>query len=262
MKAIVEKLQLNTAFLGREYYFFDKVDSTNVWLRKNSRQLSHGCAAAAACQTQGRGRLGRAWQDAPGQGLYCSVLLKEMKPESFSLLPLSAALAVCQSLFLLFGVRPQIKWPNDVLVEGKKICGILCEGIQGEDGLSAVCGIGINLLQGEEYFWERELPHAGSLLTQTGTARRPKELLPLLLEQLEKVLLRQETQGFASLREEYCSRCVTIGREILCIRGGSSRQGRALDIDEEGRLVCRFAQGVEAVASGEVSVRGLYGYID
>ena len=258
----MEKLRLNTAFVGREYYFFDKVDSTNAWLLENSSRLSHGCVAVAACQTQGRGRRGRAWQDAPGQGLYCSVLLKRLSSETFSLLPVSASLAVCRSLFSLSGARPQIKWPNDVLFFGKKVCGILCEGVQDGEGLSAVCGIGVNLLQETSYFQERELSHAGSLLTQTGISSKPEELLPLLLEELEKVLHQQETQGFSSLRGEYRSNCVTLGKEVLCIQGDSSRQGKALDIDEEGRLVCRFAKGVEAVASGEVSVRGLYGYVD
>lgn len=258
----MDKLQLNTKDIGKEFYFFPKVNSTNTWLKENHAHLGHGCTVAAGCQTEGRGRLGRQWEDAPGQGLYCSVLLKELSPRTLSLLPILAALAVCQSLFLLYGKMPQIKWPNDILLAGKKICGILCEAVPEESKLVAVCGIGVNLLQGKEYFEEKGLPYGGSLFTQTNLKKQPEELLPLLLQQLEKVLNQYQTQGFEKLRKEYCSQCINIGRNVEILRGEASRQGKALDIDEEGRLICLFGEDMEAVSSGEVSVRGIYGYAE
>ena len=209
-----------------ELYYLEEVDSTNTWAKANLDKFGPVGAVYTTSQTAGRGRRGHTWINASGQALYYTVVLKTelAQPES---LPLFASMAVADALEQRYGIQCQIKWPNDLLLNGKKIVGILCEGMP--DHHAIVCGIGINLAQPQSYFDAMELPHGTSLALQ----------------------------GFAAIRDAYKARCVNLGRHVT-FDGG---EGTALDVDEEGRLVVQGAEGSTHVFTGEVSVHGIYGAV-
>ena len=235
--------------------YLPQVGSTNVWCKQNAEALSDGDAVYSTSQTQGRGRLGRSWQNAPGSGLYYSVLLKGPMADRQSL-PLAASLGVSRALQQTFGAETQIKWPNDLLLKGKKLVGILCEGT----AQGIVCGIGVNLSQPDEFWQQVGLPYATSLKGGLGIDPGPQGA-----ERLARAISAQlapggwleafRRQGFAAIRSEYKAACVNLGRTVT-FEGGS---GLALDVDEAGCLVVETAQGAKQVFTGEVSVGGIYG---
>ena len=209
-------------------------------------------------QTAGRGRLGRGWVDAPGKGLYYTAVIKTDLAQP-STLPLFASLAVCDALKQRYGIDCQIKWPNDLLLNGKKIVGILCE--VAPDGHSLVVGIGINLAQPQEYFDMAGLPHGTSLLLQgvnVDLDTDPEWLAQYMTDfGFDRALYTYEEQGLAPYREQYKAQCVNLGRRVT-YDGGA---GIAKDIDEEGRLVVHDESGDTHVFTGEVSVKGIYGAV-
>ena len=149
--------------MNESVIYLPEVDSTNLWAKHNLDKFGPIGAVYTTHQTAGRGRLGRSWLDAPHKGLYYTAVIKTDLAQP-STLPLFASLAVCDALKQRYGIDCQIKWPNDLLLNGKKIVGILCE--VAPDGHSLVVGIGINLAQPQEYFDMAGLPHGTSLLLQ------------------------------------------------------------------------------------------------
>ena len=156
-------MEAGAAVLNESVIYLPQVGSTNAWAKENIAQFGPVGAVYTTDQTAGRGRLGRGWVDAPGKGLYYTAVIKTDLAQP-STLPLFASLAVCDALKQRYGIDCQIKWPNDLLLNGKKIVGILCE--VAPDGHSLVVGIGINLAQPQEYFDMAGLPHGTSLLLQ------------------------------------------------------------------------------------------------
>lgn len=154
-------------------YYLEQVDSTNNWAKAHLAGLAHLDAVYAASQTAGKGRLGRSWQNAGQEGLYYTIVCKAPLADPASL-PLLASLAAAGALKELFGLCCQIKWPNDLLAGGKKLCGILCEATP--EGI--VCGIGVNLWQSEEFFAARGLPHATSAAAALAAQRADGEKGP------------------------------------------------------------------------------------
>lgn len=241
-----------------ELYYLEEVNSTNTWAKENMDKFGPVGAVYTTSQTAGRGRRGHTWINAAGQALYYTVVLKTelAQPES---LPLFASMAVADALNRRYGIQCQIKWPNDLLLNGKKIVGILCEGLPDQHAI--VCGIGINLAQPQSYFDAVGLPHGTSLALQ-GVAVNPAEDAAALAEALtnfgfDRGLYAFEREGFAAIRDKYKACCINLNRHVA-FDGG---EGTAVDVDEEGRLVVQGAEGKTHVFTGEVSVRGIYGAI-
>lgn len=234
-------------------FYLEQVDSTNSWLRRQQAKLSDGDAVYTGDQTAGRGRLGRSWQNRPGQALYYSMFLCRplAQPEA---LPLMASLAAADAAARLCGVRPAVKWPNDLLLAGKKICGILCEGAQGTGQPGWIIGIGLNLTQPQSFFETVQLPHAASLYSAAGACCSAQQAAGVLHEALLARLQVFAAGGFAALAEEYRAACINLGRQVHT----DTLQGTAVAVDDAGRLVVRTDTGEEAVFTGEVSVRGIY----
>ena len=209
-------------------------------------------------QTAGRGRLGRDWLDAPHKGLYYTAVIKTdlVQPAT---LPLFASLAVCDALRERYHIDCQIKWPNDLLLSGKKIVGILCE--VGPDGHSIVVGIGINLAQPQEYFDAAGLPHGTSLALQGVSVDMdtdPEWLAQYMTDfGFDRALYTYESEGFAPYRERYKACCINLGRRVT-YDGGA---GIATDVDADGRLIVHDESGDTRVFTGEVSVKGIYGAV-
>jgi BirA family biotin operon repressor/biotin-[acetyl-CoA-carboxylase] ligase len=253
---------LKTKWLGRQYLHFDEVDSTNNYLMRHL-DLPHGQAVTASLQTAGKGRLGRSWNAGRDRSLSLSFLLRDWPVDRLAALPLVVGLGVCRAVETVAGIEAAIKWSNDVLVGERKICGILCESrITQATSADVVVGLGINLLQTAEELERLSLVYASSLLLATGKEVSPFHLASNVLGELEFLLENYAISAFPALREDYAARCLTLGREVtLTGLDGAIRRGTALGLGDEGELLCRIEGLITPVRAGEVSVRGLYGYV-
>lgn len=231
-----------------------ETDSTNTWLKQHRAELPHGTAVTALRQTAGRGRMGHEWLGEEGM-LPLSVLLRDPPYPQF--VTLGVSLAVCDAIEPLIGERLGIKWPNDIIFRGHKLCGILCERVTDGDGTDIICGVGVNVSQSADFFCRSGIPHGGSLMSVAGvTADREK----LALEIAESILF-YSLMSFEHYCDAYRIRSVTVGREVKIISPLVERTAFAEDIAEDGQLICRIGEERIKVNSGEVSVRGLLGYV-
>lgn len=244
---------------------FDTVDSTNTLAKRMAAQgAPHGTVLLAAHQTAGRGRLGRSFHSPQSQGIYLSLLLRPQCPaEELMHLTCAAGVAMCDAVEALCGLRPGIKWTNDLVWGSRKLGGILTElGWTGDGQLDyAIVGIGINRSQTPSDFPEELRAMAGSLAMMTGKEFSPAQLAAAMLRslwQMDASLLTDRTW----LLHRYRADCITLGKEISILSPSGVRHGHALDIDAAGGLIVQFPDGHrETVAAGEVSIRGMYGYL-
>ena len=245
-------------------YWYDTIDSTNTQAKEMAKKgAPAGTVLIAGNQTGGRGRMGRIFSSPEGMGVYLSVILRPgCKAEELMHLTCAAAVAACKAVENTCGISPGIKWINDLVCGKEKLGGILTEMSVNADGFVdwAVVGIGINCCQRKADFPKELQSIATSLLLQTDKVYSPS----LLAARLTEALCEMNEMLFAKqlIMDVYRQRCVTLGQEVLVVRGDESAYGVALDLDENGGLLVRFADGTEkVVSSGEVSVRGMYGYI-
>lgn len=239
--------------------WMDSVDSTNTRLKELAREgAAHGTALIARRQTGGRGRSGRSFESPPG-GLYLSLLLcPDCPPERTVSLTAVSALAVRRAVGRACGRFPDIKWPNDLLLDGRKICGILTEQSFTGKALQVVIGVGINVNTGLEDFSPELRRKLGSLLSQTGRRMEIDVLAGLVLEELDGIYAVWLQDG-GRLLEEYREACVTRNREVIILQNGKMRRAKALEINDDFSLSVLTEAGEERVSFGEVSVRGLGG---
>ena len=242
----------------------ESVDSTNEYLKRQGALLPDGTVVVADHQTAGKGRLGRSWQDAPGQSLLASWLLKSLQGDALLLLPLAAGMAVLDALDSLGAQGAALKWPNDIVAQRdgrcRKLAGILCEHRVGQQSF-AVCGIGVNLLQPQEVFDGRRLPDAGSVLGVLGASLKREELLRAIGQSLQKRCAQAAAEPQALL-QDVSARCITLGRTVKIKTEAGEYTAFAARLDRDGQLICQSEEGEEIkVRAGEVSVRGLDGYL-
>lgn len=246
------------------FHYFNTVDSTNNYLKRQALLgAPHGTVAVADCQTGGKGRLGRSFQSPGGVGIYLSMLLRPDCPQE-QLMHLTCAVgtAMCDALEEAAGVRPGIKWTNDLVCEKRKLSGILVELLNDTRGkLCVIIGIGVNCCQQLTDFPEELRDRAGSLAMVTGRRIDRPKVAAAMMEALAN-MDRNLLTGKEAMLEQYRRDCVTLGQKISVVRGDEIRHGTALDIGDDGDLIVRFDDGhTEAVSSGEVSIRGMYGYV-
>ena len=243
-----------------------EVDSTNSYLKREAMSgAPHGAIAVANCQTAGRGRMARRFQSPPDCGVYLSILLRpERMPSELMGATGMAAVAVCDAVEKAAGVRPQIKWTNDLILHGRKLGGILTEmALEGETGRTEflIIGAGINVRQSREDFPPEVAEIATSLADQGYGASRPA-LAAALIEAFYR-LGRDLGGDITPWVEAYRRDCVTIGKEVRLLWSEDQERALALDVDGQFGLVVRREDGSETtVRTGEVSVRGLYGYTE
>ncbi len=261
---VMIKSQLNTSWAGKNLCCYEEIDSTNREIIRLAQEgAPHGTLAVAESQNAGRGRLGRTWISPAAAGIWMSLLLRpHMAPQSASMITLVAALAVVKGIRECTGLATGIKWPNDVVCEGKKICGILTE--MSTDGTAiryVVPGIGINVNMTE--FPETVRETAASLRMLLGEPVKREPLIARIMEAFEDYYGRfLETEDFSVLKEEYNGFLANCGRQVRVLDPKEPYQGTALGIDSQGSLLVRTKDGqVRTVISGEVSVRGIYGYV-
>ena len=245
--------------------WFDSIDSTNTRARELARQgAPHGTVLIADHQTGGRGRRGRSFHSPAGSGIYMSVILRpHCTPQQIMHLTCAAAVSMCDAVASAVGFRPGIKWTNDLVCGKRKIAGVLTElGFDNRGNVDfAVIGIGINCCQQEADFPENIRSIAGSLTSISGQTIDRAVVAAAMMDALYRMDMELLT-GKAHILNRYRKDCITLGKEISLVRGEEIRHGTALDIDDAGALIVRFPDGTaEAVNSGEVSVRGMYGYV-
>jgi BirA family transcriptional regulator, biotin operon repressor / biotin---[acetyl-CoA-carboxylase] ligase len=247
---------LETAWLGRELRLFDAVDSTNTVARSLAGEgAAHGTVVIAESQTSGRGRLGRGWVSPPHRNLYVSVVLRSaLPPARLAEIGLMAGVAACDALGEWCRVR--IKWPNDVLWQGRKLAGILAE-MEGPGAL--ILGIGVNVNSTAADFPEELRDKACSLRMATATMVDRARVAGRLLTHLERWHDRLCGEGFAAVAAAWSERTDLIGLVIRVREPAAEVSGEVLGLDDDGALRLLLADGsVHRVVSGDVTVVGGY----
>ncbi len=248
----------------------EELNSTNIRAKELAEQGEpEGTLVVADFQTSGKGRRGRSWESEKGNGIWMSLLLRpKVNPAEVSCLTLVAAMAVANVIRASCKLNAKIKWPNDIVIEGKKLCGILTEMNSEMDEIhSVVVGIGINVNQ--KSFSEELEEKATSLMLENGQRIDRGELIANVMnvfsEYYEKYL---QTKDMLLLQKEYNTMLINRNQEVLVYHGmiedrlpGEAEHGIAKGIDATGALMVETEHGLKKIVSGEVSVRGMEGYV-
>lgn len=258
--------RLSTKWLGKAILCFDEIDSTNDELKRRYTQdssLPHGTVAITDNQVAGKGRRGRAWQAPAGVNIAMSLFLKpDFPPDRASMLTIVAALAVLEGTEAITGESCQIKWPNDVIINKKKYCGILTEMSSEPDYIHyVIVGIGINV--NTEDFPEEIKDTATSLYLETKSKASRAELADAVLTAFEKNWeLFEKTRDLSLMMDKYNSCLVSLNSEVRVLDPKGEYSGISRGINSEGELIVERENGETVnVYAGEVSVRGVYGYV-
>lgn len=251
-------------WLGSRLDCHDTLDSTN----NRAKYLAEwgapeGTLVTAESQTAGKGRRGRFWVSPPGTGIWFSLILRpEILPAYAPMLTLAAALSVAEAIENVCGLPAKIKWPNDIVLSGRKVCGILTEMSAEQDQVHyVVVGIGINANMTE--FPEEIRETATSLYLESGKAVRRSRVVAEVMACMERWYKKfLETCDLTGLKEAYTARLANQNQQVLVLDSRQEYQGLCLGIDDQGLLLVKKEDGkIEKVMSGEVSVRGIYGYV-
>ena len=249
-----------TEWAGAETYYFDKIDSTNTKAKELAEEgHPSGTFVVADQQTAGKGRRGRSWDSLPGTGIYMTLMLKpDINPNHASMLTLVTAMAVANAMHRVTGAEALIKWPNDILVSDRKICGILSEMLLNDVGVEyVVIGIGLNVNFSEADLRDDLKQTATSLCRELGHAADPDRVLTLFLEIFEKWYNRWHQEGFENIRTNWLNHNCTIGRRVLVKDDDVVIfEGIATDINDYGSIQVVGQDGaVREFEFGEISIR-------
>ena len=252
-----------TGWVGSEIVYLSETDSTNTKAKHLAEEgYPTGTLVVAEQQMAGRGRRGRGWEAPKGTGIYMTLLLKpQIEPDNASMLTLVAALAVSAAVRRVINRPAGIKWPNDIVMNGKKICGILTEMSAQVDYVNyIVIGIGINVHN--ESFPEEISHMATSLYLETGAHHNRAALIEEVWEQFEHYYgIFMETQDLSRLTKEYNAHLVNMHQEVKVLDPKEPYEGKAMGITARGELIVDTWESRKLVSAGEVSVRGVYGYV-
>lgn len=252
-----------TKWVGTEICYFDVTDSTNTQAKSlGEGDAPNGTLVVAGKQESGRGRRGRSFESPAGTGIFMTLLLRpEIEPQNASMLTLVSALAVAKGIEHMADLPVQIKWPNDIVINGKKVCGILTEMSAQMDYVNyIVIGIGINV--GNEEFPEEIKDVATSIYLESGKHVNRAMLIEKIWEEFEDYYeLYEKTQDLSSLVKEYDSYLVNRGQKVRVLDSKEPYEGKAMGITDRGELIVDTWEARRLVSAGEVSVRGVYGYV-
>lgn len=247
-----------TRVVGRDIRVFQETTSTSDVAEKLARDgVKEGVVVFAESQTKGRGRLGRRWLSPPGKGLWFSVLLRpDLRPQEATQLTIAAATALRRAIQIETGLSPDIKWPNDILIRGRKVAGILTELSAELDRVKHVLlgiGVDVNLTAGELPIELRR--SVTSLKAETGKSVFRPALAVAILRELDADYARVCGGQFAGVAEEWARFCTTRGEEVTIVMGERRVRGRAEALDEAGALLVRTEHGhLERVIGGDVTL--------
>ena len=255
---------IHTKWAVTQVAFFEETDSTNNEIRRLAEQgAPHGTLAVAERQLGGKGRRGRVWTSPAGVGIWMSMLLRpQIDPMAASMLTLVMALSTRRGIEKATGLKSEIKWPNDLVLNKKKICGILTEmSTELMEIQYVIPGTGINVNQME--FPDDIKATATSLRIESGKIQKRSEIIAAIMEAFEGYYdTFIETQDMSGLIEEYNANLVNLGNEVCVLDPAGEYRGVSEGINKEGALLVRLSDGtLKEIISGEVSVRGVYGYV-
>lgn len=262
-RAEIESL-LTTKWAGCNVLYFPETDSTNTQAKRlGDEGASHGTLVVAEQQTGGKGRRGRSWASPAGSSIYMSILLRPgLMPNQAPMLTLVMAQSVAEAVRIQTGEEARIKWPNDIVINGKKVCGILTEMSTEIQWINhVVIGVGINV--NTENFPEELAETATSLYLENGKRQQRSLLIAEVLKQFERYYdLFINAGNLSAMQEQYNKLLVNCGREVKVLEPGHEFTGQAVGINETGELLVRTEDGkIRQIYAGEVSVRGIYGYV-
>lgn len=251
-------------WVGCEILYFDSIDSTNTKAQELAEKgYPSGTLVVADKQIAGKGRRGRNWESPSGCGIFMTLMLKpDINPNNASMLTLVSALAVSKALADITGKDAKIKWPNDIVIDGRKVCGILTEMSAQFDYINnIVIGIGINV--NNSSFPEEISATASSLrLLSGGKKYRRAEIIEKIMEYFEKYYsIFLETEDLSALVNEYDAMLVNMKKQVKVLDPKEPFEGKAMGITKTGELIVDTWESRKLVSSGEVSVRGIYGYV-
>lgn len=254
------KSRLSSLVIGRKIHFLDEVDSTNTYAAKLVQKgATEGEVVIADCQTSGRGRMDREWHSPPGKNLFTSIILKPLiNPSSASQVTLMAGVAVAELTSEFCPGRVTLKWPNDVLIDRKKVCGILTEmKTKGENIDYVIVGIGININMERRDFPEELQGSSTSLKNETAEHISRTDLAAGLYNYFEKWYHTLITGGFDSIRDRWMKYSGVIGREIEVRARNGRKRGRVVGLDDMGALMIHDKNERESrILSGDVTLIG------
>lgn len=255
---------INSRHIGSRVVYYEETDSTNTRAKALAEDgAQDGTLVVAEKQNAGKGRRGRGWSSPPGTGIWMSMVLRpDILPSRASMLTLAVALGVSEGICRVTGIMPQIKWPNDLVLSSKKICGILTEMTTELDMIQyVVVGMGTNVNM--EDFPEELSDRASSLYLETGRRWKRGPLIGAMAKALEEYYEKfLRTGDLSLLKEEYEKRLANLNRQVTVLAPKGSYDGICRGINEEGELLVeREDKTICHVLSGEVSVRGIYGYV-
>lgn len=258
------KSLMHTEWVAKEVLYFDTIDSTNTKAQELAEKgYPSGTLVVADKQESGKGRRGRSWVSPSGTGIFMTLMIKpDINPNNASMLTLVAALAVAKAITSVTGEKALIKWPNDIVINGKKVCGILTEMNAQFDYINhIVVGIGINVHN--ESFPEEISQMASSLMIEAGGKRfhRAQIIAETMsyFEQYYDTFLK--TQDLSALVREYDKLLVNRNKSVRVLDPKEPFDGKAMGITSKGELIVDTWESRKLVSSGEVSVRGIYGYV-
>ena len=260
-KTILKKIR--TKWAGNTVHFAKETDSTNEWIKRLSQNgAPHGTLAVTEFQLAGKGRLGRSWQAGAGSSVMMSLLLRpDFEPQNASMLTLVMGISVAQAIEKL-GIDVSIKWPNDVVVSRKKICGVLTEmRLDGMKIRDVIIGTGINVDQ--EYIEQDLQDKATSLYLETGKHYERTDLISLVMEAFEENYEKFiQTCDLSEMLNEYNRLLANRDQQVRILDQKEPWEGTAMGINEQGELLVKDREDrIRTVRAGEVSVRGLYSYV-
>ena len=247
-----------TKIIGRDIRVFEETTSTNDVIEKLARDgVKEGVVVFAESQTKGRGRLGRKWISPPRKGLWFSILLRPaMRPATVTQFTIAAATALFRAVRAQTGVTPEIKWPNDLLIRGKKVAGILTELSAELDKVNYVTlgmGISVNLVAAE--FPAEFRKSVTSLRIETGQRQNRADLAIKILQELDRDYDRISNGHFEAVADEWEGHCTTLGQQVVIHMGDRTIRGTAESLDNEGALLLRTQHGhLERIIGGDVQI--------
>ena len=247
-----------TQVIGRDIRVFQETTSTNDVIEKLARDgVKEGVVVFAESQTKGRGRLGRRWLSPAKRGLWFSVLLRpDLRPQEVTRLTVASATALRRAIELQTGLKPEIKWPNDILISGSKVAGILTELSAELDRIKyLILGIGVNVNLNPGDFPAELRRLATSLKAELGQPVSRPELAVAILRELDHDYARIDPGQFAALADEWEEHGATIGREVVIRTGDRQIRGRAESLGDDGELLLRTIHGhLERITGGDVTL--------
>lgn len=247
-----------TKVVGRDIRVFEETTSTSDIMEKFARDgVKEGAVVLAEAQTKGRGRLGRKWLSPAGKGLWFSVLLRpDLRPQETTQLTVAAATALRRAIHNQTGLPPEIKWPNDILIQGKKVAGILTElSAELDHAKYVILGIGVNVNQTGKDFPTELRQLATSIRIETGQIVDRPELATQILRELDCDYSRVCAGDFESVADEWERHCTTLGCNVVIQIGERKVQGRAESLDPDGALLLRTQHGhLERIIGGDVTL--------